>query len=225
MTHPVVTALRARVDWRTLLAGAAVTVFLLALDVSLSYLATTAAVVAITGTTSVLSDAYDLRESVEHAGIGTLGLFYGGATVVFGDEPLWFAAGFLLVGGWFVFDAVQTVRHEGATVPDDDRDGHDVYQADVTRRVHEALRDQPRTRREIRGALDAEDRYVDTAVARLLDREAVVERGSELRVPETDTSASTRVRRWLLRVGKRVLRPLTVEFSGATDDQTDRPAP
>ncbi|MBX0287360.1 hypothetical protein EGH22_13570 [Halomicroarcula sp. F28] len=218
MSHRVLDALRTRCNGSTVLGVAVVVAVLWVFDVSPTSLATTLMVAGITGTTSVVADAYDLRDSVERAGIASLGIFYGVSGVVLEDEPVWLPAGLFALGGWFVLDAVQTIRHDGATVPDDDRDGDEVYQSYVTSRVHETLQDEPHTRRELGEHLAIEEPYLDTAVARLRDREAVVKRGSELRVVERDTGWWASSRRWLARFVGRISRPVTIELSDGSSD-------
>ena len=217
MSHPLHEALRSRLTVRAVLATCATAAVLWLLGLSRPALLTTAVAGGVTGVTDVVADAYDLRDPVEHAAVGAIAVVYAVATLRYGAGPRWLPIASLLLGGWFLLDAVQTVRHEGATVPDDDRDGETVYQRYVTRRVHEVLRSQARTRRELGEELDVDDRYLDTAVMRLRERDVVVTRGSELRVTETGDGWSTRLRRRLRDAGRRVARPVRMEFRGARE--------
>jgi len=212
MSHPLQEALRSRLTVGTVFATCGVAAFLWWLGLSPATIATTAVAGSVTSVTGVVADAYDLRNSVENGAVGAVAVVYGVATLAFGDQPVWFPVACLLVGGWFLLDAVQTVRHEGVTVPDDDRDGDAVYQSYVTRQAHEAIQDRARTRRELDDALDADDPYIDTAVTRLRERGVVVRRGSELCAAETDTGSSSRVRQWFRDAGTRIARPVTMEF-------------
>ncbi|MGA9401915.1 hypothetical protein [Haladaptatus sp.] len=148
-------------------------IFYFFLESTAPQLATTALATASAGLTEFLSDAYDLRKPVTHAGFGVQLLLGGVALSVFDDGSVLFPAAFLAVGGWFALNAVQTVRHEGGTVPETTRDGHDVYREYVAKRIYVILDDRPPTRCELGDSLDADDEVVDAAIDRLLDRDAI----------------------------------------------------
>ena len=185
------------------------------LGVSALQVATSLATGLVVGAADLLVEVYDLREEVEGLAVGLVSMVGGTAlTLLEGGSP---SAGIpiLAVGGWVFIDALQFLRHEGVRDPSRERDGHDVYREYVTRRVHQAVADEPRTTRELREALDADAEAVDRAVETLLDRGAVELAGSELRTTRTEradrgrgASARVTVVGWL----RRLLRPITVEF-------------
>ncbi|MEZ3117396.1 hypothetical protein RYH80_15885 [Halobaculum sp. MBLA0147] len=200
--------------------------------------------VGVVAATDVVGDAYDLRESVRHAGLGVYALLGGLGMVVLpgttlveasadatGPEALAVPVLFLLAGLWFVVDAVQTARHLGATR--DTLDGRAVYREHVRHRVREALAERPRTRRELLEALDADPEDVTTAVQTLRDRGVVTRSGSELRLPteSRDEGRLDRLRDRLVAVGRRLARPISLERghptaeSDDTSSSTDRTAP
>lgn len=205
---------------------------------------TTLVSVGVVAATDVVGDAYDLRESVRHAGLGVYALLGGLGMVVLpgtalvessadatGPEALAVPVLFLLAGLWLVVDAVQTARHLGATR--DTPDGRAVYREHVRHRVREALAERPRTRRELLEALDADADHVTTAVQTLRDRGVVARSGSELRLAteSRDEGRLDRLRDRLVAVGRRLARPITLERGHPTaesDDanlSTDRTAP
>ena len=211
MGHPLVDALRERLDFQTVLTGIALLAGLrLLFDVSAAQLAVTAAMGALSGLAEVTTDAYDLRESVKHGWFGAVGLVGGGAMALFAGESAWVGFVFLALGAWFVADAVQTVRHEGATV--ESPDGRTVYQDYLARRVDELVAEQPRTRRELHEAMDADPGDIDAAVDRLEDRGVVTWAGSELRPVDDDPGAVGRLRDRLGALARRVARPVTLEL-------------
>lgn len=162
------------------------------------------------GLTEVVVDAYGVRDDVTNLGVALPLLVGGGALLVLDDGPAWVSVGFLAAGLWIVFDVVQTLRHEGVTVDDAPRDGREVYRDYVARRVHETLRAEPRTRRELVADLAADADDVDAALDRLVDEGAVERRGSELRVVEQSEESGPR--QWLGRTLRRVARPISLEF-------------
>lgn len=204
-------ALRDRLGVRSVLSATALFAILYFIfDVSIEYFVQTGIAMAIVGLTDVAGDAYDLRESVQHGGIGLSAIAGSAAMLALGSESVGAPAIFLVVGSWFVLDAVQTARHEGATTEPSQRDGHEVYRTYVARRVHETLDERPLTRRELHDELDADDGTVDDAVEELRDRGVVECRGSELRVvPSRDgPTAASRLRT----LARRIARPLTLEL-------------
>lgn len=188
---------------------------------STAHFATSVVSIVVFAATDLLEDVYDLRGWIREAGLGAYALVGGAAMLAFADGSAWLPVAFLLVGCWFVLDAVQTVRHEGATVDDDPRDGQAVYRDYVARRVHETVRERPRTRRELADALDADEEAVEAALDRLVERGALERAGSEYRVgPDTDPDWPTRAYRWVGALARRVARPATLEFAddGADED-------
>lgn len=226
MDHPLRDALRERFAPRSILYGAVLlAAFHVLLDASFEQLATMAAFGAVTGLTGAARDAYDLREPVEHAGLGAIAVVGGVGLLAAGEGATWLPAAFLAVGCWFLLDAVQTVRHEGAT--EDVPDGHEVYHDYVARQVHDLLADRPRTRRELGDELDADDEALDAAVEKLLTRGVVTRAGSELRVASSDREGWwARTRDRLAGVVGRIARPLALEFGRESEADGDdaRPA-
>lgn len=203
-------AVRDRVGLRSALSTAVALGVLWLLVGSPVHLATSVAGLVVVGALDVLSEVYSLRESVKH---GVFGAYTGlaGAGLLAAGGAGWLPVGFVLVGGWFVLDAVQTVRHDGAT--EESPDGRDVYLDYVARRVHELLGERPRTRRELDDALAAESAVVDAALARLRERGVVERAGSEYRVtPDASRGRLSRTRQSFLGLLRRVARPVTVEF-------------
>jgi len=213
-------ALRERVTFRAaaqwLVAGAVLYHFL---GPSPAQFVTTTVSMAVFGLSELVTDVYDVRQSVRNAGFGLYALVGGAALLLLGDSNvLAVPVALLLVGAWFVVDAVQTVRHEGAT--EDEPTGRDVYHDYVGRRVHEALDDGPRTRRELSEALDADDEAIDAAVAKLQSRGVVAREGSAIRAVDPDDDG---IAARLAGFARRIARPLTLEFgSDDTDGVDDR---
>jgi hypothetical protein len=201
--------LRSAVSWLAVIVG-----FHVFFDASLPQLATTAAVSGLAGVSEAAVEAYDLRESVGHAGVGAASAFSAAMLFAFDDGSIAVPAALLLGGGWVVFDAIQTVRHEGATVPETTRDGHEVYREYVGRRVHEALKERPRTRRELKADLDVDDESLDAAVDRLRDRDVIERSGSEFDVaPTPERNAVGHAFDAVGGVARRIARPVTLEFA------------
>ncbi|WP_135366393.1 MFS transporter [Halosimplex halophilum] len=186
------------------------------LDPSPAQFVTTAVSMAVFGLSELVTDVYDVRQSVRNAGFGVYALVGGAAMLLLGDSGLVaLPVAFLLVGAWFVADAVQTVRHEGAT--EDEPTGREVYHDYVGRRVHEVLDDGPRTRRELSEALDADDEAVDAALAKLRSRGAVAREGSAFRIDDADDGG---VAARIAGLARRIARPLTLELdSDGSDDE------
>ncbi|QPV64410.1 MFS transporter [Halosimplex litoreum] len=206
--------LRAVAQW--LVAGA---VLYHLLDPAPAQFVTTTVSMAIFGLTELVTDVYDVRRSVRNAGFGVYALIGGAAMALSDPSVVAFPVAFLLVGAWFVLDAVQTVRHEGAT--EDQPTGREVYHDYVGRRVREVLEDGPRTRRELSEALDADDESIDAAVAKLQSRGVVVREGSAFRAVDLDDGGMAAQVAGLVR---RIARPLTLELGGdeADADAIDR---
>lgn len=218
MPAALLDALRERLRPRSVLGAVAVLAFLrVALDASLVQLATTVVTMAVLGLTDAAAEAYDLREAVRRIGLGVVTLVGGGALLAFDDGAVWTPVVLLAIGCWISLDAVQTIRHEGATV--DEPDGREVYHDYVARTVHEQLQERPHTRRELSQALDAGDDAIDAAVERLRSRGVVERDGSELRVaPRTDPDGLARVRDVVTRAVARLARPVTLEFESSSDE-------
>lgn len=191
------------------------------LDPSPAQFVTTAVSMAVFGLSELVTDVYDVRQSVRHAGFGIYVLISGAALLLLGDSGLVaLPVAFLLVGTWFVADAVQTVRHEGAT--EDVPDGHEVYHDYVARQVHDLLTDRPRTCRELAEELDADDEALDAAVQTLIDRGVVTRVGSELRVAQsTPDGWLARARDRLATVAGRIARPVALEFGREDGEDGD----
>ncbi|MFB6139698.1 MAG: MFS transporter [Halosimplex sp.] len=207
-------ALRERVTVRTALTWLAVTgVLWLAFDSSPAQFAVTMVSTAVIGLSDVAADAYDLKGSVAHVGLGLYTLLSGLAMLLLeeGGVP-WHPGVFLAVGAWYVLDAVQTVRHEGAT--EDEPTGREVYHDYVGRRIDEALDDGPRTRRELSEELEADDAAVDAALETLESRGVVVREGSAIRSTEPDDGG---IAGKVGRLARRVARPLTLELGRADE--------
>lgn len=179
---------------------------------------TTTVSMGIFGLSELVTDVYDVRRSVRNGGFGVYALVGGAAMVLSDPNVVALPIAFLLVGAWFVVDAVQTARHEGAT--EDQPTGREVYHDYVGRRVHEALEDGPRTRRELSEALDADDEAVDAALAKLQSHGTVVREGSAFRLDDTDDGGmSARV----VGLARRIARPLTLELDREPSDDGGEP--
>ncbi|WP_123537709.1 MFS transporter [Halosimplex salinum] len=182
------------------------------LDPTTPQFVTTVVSMALFGLTELVTDVYDVRQSVRNAGIGLYALVGGAAMLLFDDGTTWLPVAFLIVGVWFVADAVQTIRYEGAT--EDEPTGREVYHDYVARRVVEALDAGPRTRRELSETLEADDDAVDATIEKLESRGVVVREGSSLRVDDSDDEdgAVGRVTGALAGFARRIARPLTLEL-------------
>ncbi|WP_415380266.1 MFS transporter [Halosimplex sp. TS25] len=181
---------------------------------------TTLVSLAIFGLTELVTDVYDVRQSVRNGGIGIYALVGGTAMALFDDGGgLWLPVVFVLVGAWFVADAVQTIRHEGAT--EREPTGREVYHDYVARQVHETVEERPHTRRELYETLEADDDAVDAAVERLESRGVVVREGSSIRAVESEKRGVVgRVRERVDGFVRRLARPLTLELSKPDDDES-----
>ncbi|WP_436926820.1 MFS transporter [Halosimplex amylolyticum] len=213
-------ALRERLGFWAALQWAGVLAFLwYVLGPSPAQFITTLVSLAIFGLTELVTDVYDVRQSVRNGGIGVYALVGGVAMALFDDGTLWLPVAFVLVGLWFVADAVQTVRHEGAT--ETERTGREVYHDYVARRVHETVEERPHTRRELSEVLEADDDAVDAAVERLESRGVVVREGSSIRAAESeDPGVVGRLRERSGGFVRRLARPLTLELSKPDDDES-----
>ncbi|MCU4800410.1 MFS transporter [Halobacteria archaeon HArc-gm2] len=175
-------------------------------------------VVAIIVLASWLTETYDLQSALKSLAVGAVATTYGAALFVFGDIPPAVSVGLLVVGVWFLFDAVQVVRHDGLDADErgpPDRPG--VPRDDVARNVDYALRDRPRTKRELCDELDLDVAAVDDALATLDERRVLTRQGSELRTSRTpveEPGSVARIRREVRRGASRLARPVTVELQG-----------
>jgi hypothetical protein len=207
-------ALRDRLELRTVIVWFTLMAALYYFGTSLPQLATTTVMSAVLGLNKILADTYDLRESVKYVGLGAVAVL-SGVVLLFVEGSVLLPVAFLLIGSWFVLNAVQTVRHEGATEPP--RDGHDVYRDYVARRVHETLKERSQTRRELGESLDADDEAIDIAVERLLDRDVIERTGSEFRVSSSlARSRLDHVRIRIAGMARRIARPIAIEFDDST---------
>jgi hypothetical protein len=199
--------------WVAVLAG-----FRFGFDATLPQLAQTVLIGGVHSLGNVVEDAYDVRESITNVWIGAIAVVGGAFLFVFGDGEAWLPVAFLLIGAWFLLDAVQTVRHEGVTASGDEPDGREVYRDYLGRRVHEVLAERPRTRRELHDAFDADPADVDDAVETLRERGVVVQAGSEFRVPDEEEGTLERISGSLGDLAARVARPLTLGFESDPDE-------
>jgi hypothetical protein len=189
-------------------------------DASVPQLAVTAVLSLVTGAADVVRDVYDVRQSVTGVWAGVVAVLGSGALLALGEGPLWFSATFLLIGAWFLLDAVQVVRHEGLT--EDEPTGREVYRNYVGRRIHETLDEHPRTRRELFDALEADDETVAAALDRLQERGVVIQAGSEFRLVATeDDGALAGIRSALAGLARRIARPVTLELGSEEDEPGD----
>lgn len=231
MADSVRAAVRNRVNLRAILTWLGfVAISFLFLDGSIAQTATTLTVTGIFGVSEILTEVYDLRGEIRTLGFGLVALLSAVALFVFGSSGgvWWLPVLLAVVGGWLALDAVQTLRHEGLFIDDDDEtpDGRDVYHDYVTRQVDRTLREQRLTRRELLDVLDPDDAAIDRALAELDDRGLLVRQGSELRTESPpEPGGVARARRLATTAAARLARPLTVELesdSSAGDaDGTD----
>lgn len=222
MTHPLPETVRERLTLRAVGTWVvAVGVLWLLTDRAPIQFAASVAAMAAFGAVEVLSDAYDLRASVARVGVGAYATISGTAMLAVGGTTAWLPLVLLAFGGWFVLDAVQSIRYEGATVEDEPLDGRQVYHDYVGRQIHETLDERPRTRRELGDLLDAEADAIDAALGKLLARGVVVRAGSELRVrPPDDRSFPERARDRVVGIARRVARPATIGFAEHGADES-----
>jgi len=199
----------------------AVAILRLVVDASVPQLAVTAVLSLVTGAADVVRDVYDVRQSVTSAWAGAVAVVGSAALLGLGEGPVWFSVTFLLIGAWFLLDAVQTVRHEGLT--EDEPTGREVYRDYVGRQIHETLDERPHTRRELFDALEADDHTVETALDRLRERRVVVQEGSEFRLDgATDDRGLAGARNALVDFARRIARPVTLELQSG-DESTAGP--
>lgn len=223
MADSIRTAFRERLQPRTMLVWVAfLAVLLWFLDDSLMQLGVTLGTGIVLGVANVLIEVYDLHSAVESLGIGLVSLF-GGVVLFVLNTDVGASIVLLLMSCWMVFDATQTLRHEG--LRDDERhesrDGHAVYHDYVVRRVHETLRERALTRLELSKTLDADDEAIDRALETLAERGVLSRNGSELRVsPPPKPGAIGRVRNGITAAFSRLARPITIEFEDEPDDET-----
>jgi hypothetical protein len=197
-------------------------------DGSIAQIGTSLVMGVVLGLSELLSEVYDLRGEVRSCGFGLVVLLSGVALFAFVNGVWWLPVLLAGVGGWIALDTVQTLRHEGLFIDEDDGEspsGRDVYHDYVTRKVDETLREQALTRRELSTELDPDDEALDRAVAELDDRDLLVRNGSELRTRSPpDPGALARARGVAATAAARLARPLTVELADEplADDGTDR---
>lgn len=204
--------LRRRVGLRSVLIGVGLLVGLRVLfDASVAQLGVTAVTGAISGLTGAAEEAYDLRSGVRWFGLGAIAVVFGAALFAFDDGAAWLPAAFLLVGVWVLFDAVQTLRHDGIRADETERDGSEVYHTYVVRRVHEVLDERPRTRRELSEAVDSNDEAIDRALDTLRERGLLDRNGSELRVSSPEEGVLAMAREKISSGSSRLARPVTLE--------------
>lgn len=168
--------------------------------------------VVILGLAGWLTERYDLRPAVKSLVLGAVATTYGAALFVFGGVPQVGAVGLFVVGVWFLFDAVQIVRYNGLSAAGGNRP---VPRDDVARKVDHALRDRPRTTRELCDELDLDEAAVDDALATLDERRVLTREGSELRTSRTpveEPGSVARIQRAVRRGASRLARPVTVEL-------------
>jgi len=192
-----------------------VTVLYALLGSSPLQLATSLATGAVVGTAGLLTEVYDLRDEVESLALGVVSLVGGAALVAVEGGHQSAGVSFLLIGAWTALDAGQVLRHRGIADPSKARDGREVYREYVARRVHEAVRNQPRTPRELREALDAEGQDVDRAVEELEARGVLRRVGGELRADDdeqADRRPLARTRSAVAAGLRRLARPVAIEF-------------
>ncbi|WP_459191639.1 MFS transporter [Halosimplex sp. J119] len=214
MAETLPEALRERLSFRAALQWVGLLAFLwYVLDPSPAQFATTVLSMAVFGLTELVTDTYDVRQSVKNVGLGLYALVGGTAMALFDDGSPWLPVAFVLVGLWFVADAVQTVRHEGAT--EEEPTGREVYHDYVARQVHEAVEERSYTRRELYETLEADDEAVDAAVERLESRGVVVREGSSIRATEPDDSGR------LGKLAARIARPITLELERGDEGNDD----
>jgi len=214
-------AVRERVTLRSVVSlVAALAILRVAVDASVPQLAVTAALSLVAGTADIAREVYDVRQSVASGWIGAVSIVGSSVLLGLGEGPVWFTATFLVVGAWFLADAVQTARHEGLT--EEEPSGRTVYRDYVGRRIHGTLDEQPHTRRELCDALDADDATIESALERLCERGVVVREGSEFRLDSAETGRLDRIRGALAGFGRRLARPVTLEL-GSEGDERDGP--
>jgi len=230
MADSVRVAVRDRMSYRAVLTwlGFVVITFWL-LDGSLAQAVTSLVTTLILGLSELLTEVYDLRGAVRWFGVGLVALLSAAALFALGSSGgVWWLPALLAgVGALIAFDAIQTLRHEGLFIDNDDAnpDGRDVYHDYVTRKVDETLRERSLTRRELSTVLDPDDEALDRALAELDDRDLLVREGSALRVRSPpEPGALVRARGLAATAAARLARPLTVEFDDESpaDDGTDR---
>jgi len=218
MVDALHSGLRDRVDPESLLENLVLVAFIYwqfrTLSEPLHVLAVVVVIAAIVGLAGWLVERYDLRPAVKSLALGAVAAVYGAALFVFGGVPQAVAVGLFVVGVWFLFDAVQVVRHDGLYA---DVGSRPVPRDDAARKVDYALRDRPRTKRELCDELDLDAAAVDDALATLDERRVLTREGSELRTSrrptdDEDRDRITRVQRTVRRGASRLARPVTVEF-------------
>lgn len=216
-------ALRERLEfWSVLQWVSVLAVLWHLLDPSPVQFLTTAVSMSLFGLTELVSDVYDIRESVRLSGFGVYALISGSALLLFSAEDVWLPVAFLVAGAWFVLDGVQTVRHEGAT--ESEPSGRDVYRDYVGRQVVEAVEEGPRTRRELSEELAADDAAIDAAIEKLERRDVLTREGSAIRRTESASNGlGGRVARNIGWFARRVSRPVALELGGTeTADDIER---
>jgi len=215
-------ALRENVGVRSVLLSLGLAASLVAfLGVSPVRVGLALAMTAVSVAFEVVADAYGLRSEFDAVGVGVVALVGAAAILSLDGEGTWVAIPFAAAGGWILLDAVQTFRHLGLTEDDDARDGREVYEEYVTRRVDETLREQSMTRRELSEALDADAAAVDRALVTLDERGLLAREGSELRVDSPTEGVAQRVREKVRGALTRLARPLTIEFRDDAEDGGD----
>jgi hypothetical protein len=221
----LVEAIRERVSLRAVLAVASLWVLsTVVFDAQATQFAATLAGSAISGVANLLADAYDLRRGVRTAGLGLATLF--GAALLAGlGESVGVPAVLAVAGVWLALDGVQSLRHAGLDAPPErPPTGKEVYRQYLARRIRRLLREQPRSRSELREAMDAQDEAVDAVLADLRERDLVaIEAGVYRATAPSKPGRLARIRSTIAKSARRLARPVAVEFrsDAAYGDGTD----
>jgi len=168
---------------------------------------------AIAGGANLLADAYDLRSGVRTVGLGLAALFGAGLLVSVAESTA-VPAALAVAGSWLTMDGVQSIRHAGLDAPPEEPpDGEEVYRQYLARRIRRLLREEDRSRPELRAAFDAADATVDAVLSDLRERNLVaVQAGGYRATAPGRPGTRGGIANTLARSARRLARPVTVEF-------------
>lgn len=207
-----------RLSVRTLAGAAAVVAtWTVLFDARPPQVAASLGTAALVGGADLLADAYDV-EGGRLLGLGVAGAVSAALLGAFGDSTPWLPLGLGAVAAWMVADAVQTIRH-GPPGRDTAAaaDGTEVYHRYVAGQIQERLDDGPKTRLDLKAALDADEAAVGAALDLLETRDAVERAGGTYRRTAGDDGRLDRLRERVAWAAGRIIRPVTVERAGGDD--------
>ncbi|WP_121743234.1 hypothetical protein [Natronorubrum halophilum] len=163
----------------------------------------------------LVDEIYGLPEGANWLAYGAAIFVVGVAFVVIHPTP-WGGSLFALVGLWFVFDGVTTIRygpsrttHEYVSALEEDQMGEMMLRMQTLNVVYQGLRDapEPQTVPELATDLDLTESRVESVLEFLESKGRVEQEGNRYRVEPSRWGRLTPVVKFLIWVPRRVVRP------------------